>query len=266
MRDLPARSFVSCLPAALVAAGLVLAVPGGAAPLQGSTLTVIVPYIDFEFNALPPASFVASGPSGMATSNLLATLASGTAFAGLSVLPSGPEHSAISVSILSNTRGTFSAPAPQSVRGVAAFPGSFRFKRGGGTLFSVPFVLGAPQTQFLTAPGFAVTAAGGSWTAGTAAVTGVPFFYSVYIPAVGSVEKMGFTTLTRMGSNGLTPGGQGTLVLVAPVAIQSTLAIIPNSFMFGTLSLSFVPEPGTLLLHGWAVLMLAVYGWRNGRG
>jgi hypothetical protein len=53
-----------------------------------------------------------------------------------------------------------------------------------------------------------------------------------------------------MGSNGITPNGAGTLVLVSPISIRtnpSILGVVPG---FGTLTLTYVPEPGTLTLLG----------------
>jgi hypothetical protein len=64
-----------------------------------------------------------------------------------------------------------------------------------------------------------------------------------------------------MGSNGLTPGGQGTLVLVAPVKIIDGLAGFTGAF--GVLTLTYVPEPGTLLLLGLGVAALAAAGHRR---
>ena len=91
------------------------------------------------------------------------------------------------------------------------------------------------------------------------------FFFDFYVPGYGSFQKSGLTTVTDMGSNALSPGGQGTLVLVAPIRIQSSLAVATHFAVFGTLTLSFVPEPGTLLLYGWAALVLAVYSRRKSR-
>ena len=59
-------------------------------------------------------------------------------------------------------------------------------------------------------------------------------------------------TFTAVGSNGLTPGGGGTLTLVAPVVIRRIAqASGPGGYSVGgaaTLTLNFVPELGTLPL------------------
>jgi hypothetical protein len=63
--------------------------------------------------------------------------------------------------------------------------------------------------------------------------------------------------------NGLTAGGAGTLVLVTPVRLITNIAgTIP---VFGTLTLTYVPEPSTALLLGSGVLALAAAGERRRR-
>ena len=74
---------------------------------------------------------------------------------------------------------------------------------------------------------------------------------AVVIPQTGG---MTFTT-TAMGSNGLTPGGQGTLVLVTPVKVLTNIA--GTLAIFGTLTLTYVPEPNTLLLLALGIVGLA---------
>ena len=64
-----------------------------------------------------------------------------------------------------------------------------------------------------------------------------------------------------MGSNGLTPGGAGTLVLVTPTKVITNVAGMLAAF--GTLTLTYVPEPGTLLLLGAGVAGLTAIGRRR---
>ena len=87
----------------------------------------------------------------------------------------------------------------------------------------------------------AITAIAAGWTVGTAVVTGT-----------------GNGTATAMGSNGLTAGGAGTIVLVSPIKIITNVA--GTLAAFGVLTLTYVPEPGTLLLLGLGVAGLASGG------
>jgi hypothetical protein len=63
--------------------------------------------------------------------------------------------------------------------------------------------------------------------------------------------------------NALSPGGGGTLTLVSPgkvyVSTGNKLAVI------GTLTLTYVPEPGTVLLLGAGALGLGALGRRRVR-
>ena len=76
-------------------------------------------------------------------------------------------------------------------------------------------------------------------------------------------------TITATAFDKRTPGGAGTLQLIAPASAKLT-PLIPSAVgtlpIVGVLTLEFVPEPGTLVLVGAGMLGLASYGRRRARG
>lgn len=232
-----------------------LALPGAAAPLTSASLSFVV-------GALPPATFPGVGATGTATGPLSASLGGTGIFNGVftTTVPTSaaPPLTAVQVFVTKNASATFTGATPGQVGGELAIEGLANlygiggFPTGGAPLLSVPLKIGTPNTVGKAEGGVAITVIGAGWTAGTASVTGVT------IPSVGT------GTATAMGANGLTPGGQGTLVLVTPVKIITGVA--GSLAAFGVLSLTYVPEPGTALLLGLGVAGLGAVGRRRLRG
>jgi hypothetical protein len=237
---------------------LVLGVLCPAGPAAAATLASASFGFQWMVGGLPALSVTAFGATGTATSPLSASLGAGTAFNGdvTATFPTtvAPPLSVVQLVVTKNAGQTFTGTAPGNVGGDLAFEGLFHAYGIGGyptsPLLSVPLVVGTPSTVYKSSGGVALTAVAGSWTAGTAVVTGVQ------LPG-----SSGYGTLTAMGANGLTPGGQGTLVLVSPVRIADGLA--GYTAAFGTLTLSYVPEPATLLLLGLGVAALGALGRRR---
>jgi hypothetical protein len=94
-----------------------------------------------------------------------------------------------------------------------------------------------------------VTVVGAPWTSGTA--------------AAGTLSAMGFAhgpaSLTSS-----TAQNSGTVRLVTPIFISTSLASAAVIPAFGFLTLHFVPEPGTMLLVGAGIVGLVGIGRRRG--
>jgi hypothetical protein len=229
-------------------AGLGLVLVGdasAAAPLASATLSF---QIAGPLFTMPPTTFPAAGATGSATSSLSATLAGGTAFAGTvtTTIPAtaAPPIASLQVQITKNAALAWGGgPATASFDGVANVIGL-----QGLTLLGVPLRLGSASTLAQSISGVGLTAIAGAWTAGATTVTGLG-------PATVTYTAM------ATGSNGLTPGGQGTLVLVTPLKVVTSIAGTFSAF--GVLTLTYVPEPGTLALLAGGVLALAGLGRRR---
>ena len=114
---------------------------------------------------------------------------------------------------------------------------------------SVVGVSGASATAALGA--IAITVTGNGWTTGVAVLTGI---------TTGTPNGGNTNTVSMSGARN-TVGDVGQVVLVTPAkAITSVAGTLP---LFATITLNFVPEPGTLLLVGSGVAGLALIGRRR---
>ena len=199
--------------------------------------------VHIQLGALPGGTFGGAGATGSAMGQTSASLGGGTdLFNGTQTFSSpttaAPPLSGYQIIVTKNATGIFTGATPGQVGGKLGIGGSFNLELIGTV--KIPFLIGTPSTLIQGGGGISITSIAASWTVGTAAVTGL----------TGAV-----TAVTEMGSNGLTPGGQGTVVLVAPVKVRTNIA--GTLAMFGTLTLTYVPEPNTLLLLGLGVVALA---------
>jgi PEP-CTERM motif-containing protein len=132
--------------------------------------------------------------------------------------------------------------------------------------------LGAGGTQSVTFPGnpgLYVRLERADWSAGAVTVTGLSTNYTYHVAAgkmaSGTVQTRIPATAMFTGSDARTPGGLGQILLVSPSVVRmATLGYDVESFaLSATLTLQFVPEPGTLLLVGSGAVALAARGRRQ---
>jgi hypothetical protein len=130
------------------------------------------------------------------------------------------------------------------------------FNVGINTLVAVPVSIGKAGvfTGYFTVlgAGHTITVDFFAWTPGMQTFAGL------------TSKGAALPTVMAVGSFNLTAGGGGTVTLVSPtkVDIDGSLAQ-RRTASFTTLKLTFVPEPGTLLLLGAGALGLALVGSRK---
>jgi hypothetical protein len=216
-----------------------LAAPAAAGLLKSATLRALV---DGSHMGLPEAVFTATSPSGTSFGDTAVRIDPDifayqftTLYVG-TVPPPGIWY--LHFYISGNPGGTLSGSTPGNLGGTLDIPGYLRFNAG--TIVTPSLALGVPATRTASGiGGVRVTVIGQPWTVGAARVTGVTF-----VTPSGATVTNG--TVSATGSNGLTPGGMGTLNLVSPMKV---MAPSWGSFpVLATLTLEFVPEPATALL------------------
>jgi len=131
------------------------------------------------------------------------------------------------------------------------------FKVGTNTIIQVPINVGATGqfTGTLTVLGVngALTIDFYAWTPGTVSFTNL------------TTKGVALPDVVAMGSFDLTPEGGGTVTLVSPAKISADCALLQMRAVLSlaTLKLSFVPEPGALLLLAAGAVGLTVAGRRR---
>jgi hypothetical protein len=110
------------------------------------------------------------------------------------------------------------------------------------------------------------------WTAGARTLTGIAYIAQYHVPTGARASRndtVFYDNATAMftGTDSRTPGGLGQVTLVSPTKVTTNLlGVGPVSLVAaGTLTLAFVPEPGTLMLLAAGVAALAGLGRRAAR-
>jgi hypothetical protein len=260
-------------------AALAAAAPAAATPFDG-TLTLRIGL------TLGSVSFTGSG-SGLSTP-LTVSVPAGI-FAGTitaDVAKAAPPVTAVIVKLAGNQTGAVTGTplgGPLGLDGVGLVMGNLG--QGPLTLIQIPLFtnhdlhssaipagLGVGSNVFVTASGPSpayMRAFNQPWTAGAASATGLATTISYHFPT-GMVASMLLRyvyfnqTRSYTGTDSRTPNGLGQLTLVSPTKIVTNLT--GQYFVFvvlGTMTLTFTPEPTTLLLLGAGVGLLGVLGRRR---
>lgn len=227
------KLFVFAAAAALMVAGTAQAAP---TPFSGT--------IAVQISSLPPIGVAASGVAdyfGGADFDL-----SGGTFATVASIPvTDPAAFPIGgvKASVTNAAGTFAGGS-----GVMGLPGLANVCLFGPCNASianvdVPFTVGGTRGigiggAPITVMGLVnVTVQGAGWTTGSATI----------VTAMGTVMQTGFVS----GNN---------VQLVSPVVINTNIGASPTLPAFAILNLTFIPEPGTLLLLASGVVGLGILG------
>jgi hypothetical protein len=262
----------------LLGAALTLGVVGTQA-----SATPFVGTLGIAVGALGTLPFLGAG-SGTSTPNNVA-VPGGTFMGSVSVpVTANPPITGILVKIGGNGAGSFTGNplnGTMPINGAAAVKGNL----GGGpiTLVGVPFFTGhnpgstagangvgvGGSVLIVVGPGVYLNVFNQDWTEGAATATGLPYTYFYHIPA-GKAASMSNAypylngTAMYTGTDSRTPGGLGQVTLVTPTKVVTNLTGgLLILVVLGTLTLNFVPEPGTLLLLGSGVAGLAILGRRR---
>jgi hypothetical protein len=172
-------------------------------------------------------------------------------------ITSAPPITQVVISLTGHAAGNFTATGGPGggVGGPMTLGGAAKIMAYGGmvTLVNVPLSAAGQPGGFIS-----VTGGGGTiiQAYGTGWTTGVQTLMAPSTTVAGGTTTP--QTVTATGADLRTPAGAGTLVLISPLFIRTNLAgDIPT---FAVLTLTFVPEPGTLLLLGSGIAGLALLG------
>jgi hypothetical protein len=174
-------------------------------------------------------------------------------------IPTGPPIDGVFVALTGHAAGSFVGGGEPGggLGGPMTLDGAVKITAyaGGVTLLAIPLSPVGQPGGFVSSTGLGggtlIRVYGTGWTTGS---------WTLMAPATtisGGTQTP--TTATATGADLRTASGAGTLVLITPMFLRSNLAG-GDSLGFATLTLNYVPEPGSLLLVGGGMAGLALRG------
>jgi hypothetical protein len=234
------------------------------------------------FSRAFPAPVIPGGGSAQVSDDgsfhLLSFALAGATFGPMTTslpLTSNSEFNSVVFTAIQNLSGSFSAISggppgggSMGLQGVAKICGIYPAGPCSNFSISVPltpttgggvgFGIGGTQTWLPPFNAPALTMQHSPWTIGQPVMTIHTPNTTISVPTLPGGFAHGPASLT---SSTARPGGALNLVTVSKVF--TTLGFAPEVPVAGVLNLHFVPEPGTLLLLGSGVTVLALLGWRR---
>jgi hypothetical protein len=217
----------------------------------------------FAYGQVPQAIFITQGARGTTPSTMM--LANGTpsnrgqgSLGGEQMLTAAPAGTA---TVDMGVQGTV---VVMTAKHAAGGVNQSTFMTGVNTLVAIPLSVGVADmtttTFYPLGVAHTLVVYFGGWSAGTQVFAGLWSMYTAGTP----MNVSPLPNVTAAGSWNLTSMGGGTVSLVSPTRINIDCALAGRrTASFTTLKLTFMPEPGTLLLLGAGALGLVLLGSRK---